>query len=80
MTHSSGQTGPSDPPILHATIGMVSMVRNFPDEIEWERRLPTVIIKAMKEAGPTVYESRPFDRCSLNILTMNQHVTATLRT
>jgi len=67
MTHSSGQTGPSDPPILHATIGMVSMVRNFPDEIEWERR-------------PTVYESRPFDRCSLNILTMNQHVTATLRT
>jgi hypothetical protein len=80
MKHSSGQTGPSDSPILHAAIGMVSMVRNFRDEIEWERRLPAVIIKAMKDAGPAVYETRLFDRCLRNILTMNQHVIATLRT
>jgi hypothetical protein len=51
MTRPAGQAEPSDFPILHDAIAMATKIRDSRDQIEQQRRLPTAIVRAMRDTG-----------------------------
>jgi alkylation response protein AidB-like acyl-CoA dehydrogenase len=51
MTHTAGEAGADDHPILHAAIALIPEIRAAADVIEHERRLPKQIVDAIKHAG-----------------------------
>jgi alkylation response protein AidB-like acyl-CoA dehydrogenase len=51
MTHPAGYAEPDESPILHAAIALAPRIAASGEEIEQGRRIPTSIVKALKDAG-----------------------------
>ena len=51
MTYAAGQAEPDESPILHAAIALAPKIKASSEEIEQGRRIPTSIVKALKDAG-----------------------------
>ena len=51
MTHPAGYAEPDKSPILHAAIALAPKIAASGEEIEQGRRIPTSIVKALKDAG-----------------------------